>query len=55
LIEQPIHGDERLAGGQIRSWKRPMNGETAMQAEGDEEWFAYRVEVWQPASSDNHE
>jgi hypothetical protein len=54
LIEQPVHRDERLAGGQIGGRKGAILGKTAMQPEGDEQGLAEDVEMREPAPFQYH-
>src|ERR1039458_880018 len=54
LIEQPVHGDERFAGGQVRGRKSTIAGKTVVQAEGDEQRLAGDMEMWESALSENH-
>ena len=49
LVEQPVHGDEGFARGEIRGWKRAIVGKTSVQAERDEQRLADDIDVRESA------
>lgn len=49
LVQQAVHRDEGFAAGESFAGERPVGGEAAVQAEGDEERLAGCIPVREPA------